>query len=111
MGQNQWYHFGVGAPPILVYFSRDLDFHWVYDLALTHGLLEIVSARHLRCATPRCATGQPPGEFPGHGVGDILQAGVPEASAWGKKKLVVVWWWFGCLCTFVSEVPRELPGS
>ena len=23
MGQNQWYHFGVGAPPILVYFSGD----------------------------------------------------------------------------------------
>ena len=21
VGQNQWYHFGVGAPPILVYFS------------------------------------------------------------------------------------------
>ena len=20
VGQNQWYHFGVGAPPILVYF-------------------------------------------------------------------------------------------
>ena len=23
VGQNQWYHFGVGAPPILVYFSGD----------------------------------------------------------------------------------------
>ena len=23
--QNQWYHFGVGAPPILVYVSRDWD--------------------------------------------------------------------------------------
>ena len=21
VGQNQWYHFGVGAPPNLVYFS------------------------------------------------------------------------------------------
>ena len=28
VGQNPWYHFGVGAPPILVYFSGDLDFHW-----------------------------------------------------------------------------------
>ena len=28
VGQNQWYHFGVGAPPILVYFSGDWDVHW-----------------------------------------------------------------------------------
>ena len=25
VGQHQWYFFGVGAPPILVYFSRDWD--------------------------------------------------------------------------------------
>ena len=25
MGQNQWYHLGTGAPPILVYFSGDWD--------------------------------------------------------------------------------------
>ena len=25
---NQWYHFGIGAPPMLVYFSWDLDVHW-----------------------------------------------------------------------------------
>ena len=31
-GQNQWYHFGVGAPPTKVYFSGDWDFHWGYDL-------------------------------------------------------------------------------
>ena len=31
VGQNQWCHFGVGAPPILVYFSRDWDVHWVQD--------------------------------------------------------------------------------
>ena len=30
--QNQWYHFGVGAPPIFVYFSGDRDVHWGYDL-------------------------------------------------------------------------------
>ena len=36
VGQNQWYHFGVGAPPILVYFSGDWDVHWGYGL-LTHG--------------------------------------------------------------------------
>ena len=32
MGQKQWYHFGLGAPPILVYFSGDWDVHWGYDL-------------------------------------------------------------------------------
>ena len=36
VGQNQWYHFGVGAPPILVCFSGDWDVHWGYGL-LTHG--------------------------------------------------------------------------
>ena len=34
VGQNRWYHFGVGAPPILVYFSGDWDVHWGYDLDL-----------------------------------------------------------------------------
>ena len=32
VGQNQRYHFGVGAPPILVYFAGDWDVHWGYDL-------------------------------------------------------------------------------
>ena len=27
VGQDQWYHFGVGAPPVLVYFSGDWDVH------------------------------------------------------------------------------------
>ena len=36
VGQNQWHHFGVGAPPILVYFSGDWDVHWWYEI-LTHG--------------------------------------------------------------------------
>ena len=36
VGQNQWYHFGVGAPPILVYFSGDWDVHWGYGI-LTHN--------------------------------------------------------------------------
>ena len=36
VGQHQWYHFGTGAPPILVYFSGDWDVHWGYGL-LTHG--------------------------------------------------------------------------
>ena len=36
VGQNNWYHFGVGAPPILVYLSGDWDVHWGHGL-LTHG--------------------------------------------------------------------------
>ena len=36
VGQNQWYHFGIGAPPILVYFSGDWDVHWGYRM-LTRG--------------------------------------------------------------------------
>ena len=39
--QNQWYHFGVGAPPSLVYFSGDWDVHWGYGL-LTHGYMVAV---------------------------------------------------------------------
>ena len=35
VGQNQWYHFGVGAPPMLIYFSWDWDVHWGYGI-LTH---------------------------------------------------------------------------
>ena len=36
VGQNQWHHFGVGAPPILVYFSGDWDVRWGSGI-LTHG--------------------------------------------------------------------------
>ena len=39
MVQNQWYHFGIGAPLILVYFSGDWDVHWGYGV-LTHGQLK-----------------------------------------------------------------------
>ena len=31
VGQNQWYHFGVDALPILVHFSGDWDVHRGYD--------------------------------------------------------------------------------
>ena len=34
MFQNQLYHFGIGALPILVYFSWDWDVDWG---VLTHG--------------------------------------------------------------------------
>ena len=33
-------HFGVGAPPMLVYFSGDWDVHWGYGL-LTHGQISL----------------------------------------------------------------------
>ena len=36
MVQNQWYHFGIGAPPILVYFSGDWAVLWGYGV-LAHG--------------------------------------------------------------------------
>ena len=36
VGQNQWHHFGVSAPPMLVYFGGDWDVHWGYGI-LTHG--------------------------------------------------------------------------
>ena len=35
VGQNQWYRFGVGAPPILVHFSGDWDVHWQVSLHYT----------------------------------------------------------------------------
>ena len=40
VGQHQWYHFGVGAPPMLVYFSGDGDVHWGYGV-LTHSHIEL----------------------------------------------------------------------
>ena len=37
VGPNQWYHFGVGAPPILEKQKRgDWDVHWGYGI-LTRG--------------------------------------------------------------------------
>ena len=45
MGQNRWYHFGVGAPPILVY-SGDWDVCWGYGV-LTHG--QFVPAEDMAC--------------------------------------------------------------
>ena len=39
--QNQWCHFWVGAPLILVYFSADWDVHWGYGI-LTHGHILLV---------------------------------------------------------------------
>ena len=54
VGQKQWYHyFGVGAPPILVYFSGDWDVHWGYGI-LTHGhfavSLNFTGTAHFGCS-------------------------------------------------------------
>ena len=47
VGQNQWYHFGVGAPCILVHLSGDWDVHWGYGI-LTHG--HLLTHTQNRCA-------------------------------------------------------------
>ena len=52
VGQNQWYHFEVGAPPIVVYFSGDWDVHWGYGI-LTHGHILRLSLVHPSCV---CST-------------------------------------------------------
>ena len=49
-GQNQWYHFGVGAPPILVYFSGDWNVHWAYGI-LTHAHMSASSGFSLRATS------------------------------------------------------------
>ena len=36
-GSNEWYHFGVGAPPMLVNLSGDWDVHWAIIWILTHS--------------------------------------------------------------------------
>ena len=56
VGQHEWYHFGVGAPPILVYFSGDWDVHWGYGV-LTHSHIHLqvkLFAEDLRAARFRC---------------------------------------------------------
>ena len=57
-GPNQWWHFGVGAPPILVYFSRDWDVHWG-SVILTHSHLWQANQTHLStygCCRYACLT-------------------------------------------------------
>ena len=39
VGQKQWYHFGVGAPPISVYFS---GIGSLGDGVLTHGRMATI---------------------------------------------------------------------
>ena len=51
VGQNRFgYHFGVGAPPILVLFSGDWDVHWGYVI-LTHGQMIPVKGTMTVCQT------------------------------------------------------------
>ena len=59
VGQNQWYHFGVGAPPVLVYFSGDWDVHRGYDLDFGQWLFSFTLFSHFipgRIKTPAQAT-------------------------------------------------------
>ena len=50
VGQNQCYHVGVGAPPILVYFSGDWNVHWGTGF-LTHG--HMTARKRFRGPQPR----------------------------------------------------------
>ena len=51
MVQNQWYHFGIGAPPILVYFGGDWGVHWQYEvLTLGHMAQRFLTRSVLRAA-------------------------------------------------------------
>ena len=61
VGQNQWYHFGVGAPPMLVYFRGDWDVHWGYGL-LTHGQ---ISAKLVQKTLPPASGHPAPGRQAG----------------------------------------------
>ena len=54
-------HFGVGAPPILIYFSGDWDVHWGYGV-LTHSrinwsgdLFQPSSIEHIPAEGQRCS--------------------------------------------------------
>ena len=53
VGYNQWYHFGVGAPPILVHFSGDWDVHWGYGI-LTHGHISDLPLVDLTSTSVNC---------------------------------------------------------
>ena len=59
VGQNQGYHFGLGAQSILVHFSGDWDVHWGYGL-LTRSRIEA-------------------------GKGGLLSAGVPQGYQDARK--------------------------
>ena len=52
VGHNQWYHFGIGAPPILVHSSGDGDVHWGYGV-LTHGHMSMRSFGGFMFANPK----------------------------------------------------------
>ena len=46
VAQNQWYYFGVGVKPILVYFNGDWDVHWGYGV-LTHSHVKTVGEKRV----------------------------------------------------------------
>ena len=75
VGQNQWYHFGVGAPPILVYFSGDGDVHWGDDTDFDPWPYDDIS---LWAQLP----------MPGH-AGDSSHHLAPRAARGTRRRLVV----------------------
>ena len=68
-GQSQWYHFRVGAPPILVFFSGDWDVHWGYDPWPDLG--EKRGGVFLVCRQPNWLVGREP----------------RRARSWGSQKI------------------------
>ena len=57
VGQNQWYHFGVGAPPILVYFSGD-------SLGVRFGFWPMATSPSLILSASWALRGNQKGFFP-----------------------------------------------
>ena len=91
VGQNQWYHFGIGAQPIFVYFSEDWDVRWGYGI-LTHGHMATDSrARPLQRAG-RGHAPVPPRR---------RQLGVWRVGWWGSVRGCVC----VCVCVCVSLTP------
>ena len=93
VGQHQWYHFGVGAPPMLVYFTGDWDVHW----GCTSSQDGVVSARNV-----------------GDGVGGSLELPI---RAFAMPRLARISSSFGPLPSFAgreADLPTDLaevPGA
>ena len=83
MVQNQWYHFGIGAPPILVYFSGDWDVHWGYGV-LTHG--HLIPWKHASGLPPRFLIKRRPSPCPsGRGEEPQRRAQATRVQALSQK--------------------------
>ena len=109
VGQNQWYHFGVGAPPILVYFSGwDWDAHWGYNLDLTHGQMA-----HSLSSTGLESLFRSWGHFSGTCkvpllfLGSSLEMGrVETCSVVQSRPFDLLTFWLSLFGLFLVEVPK-----